>query len=186
MDPTELVRQLGVAGGLTTAVILLSYSVYRAMPAYVERYRLETGKLTAKNAQQAESIAKKVNGALAALSLHDIERGLANSKWFQANVIDARLASSHRLGTIESEQINIRRLLDEHVREDRLVHERVRALEIEVTDAKAEIQEVKDLVRDGAKIVTEECKQIRREASEAERRILTAIYDGERRKETRS
>lgn len=115
MSESELLN-IVAAGGWTSVAILCAVTVYRAglhmIPVWAERYKQQTHHLTVKDATRAESIARKVNGALAALSLHDIERGLANSTWFREHVIDARLNSSHRLGTIEAGQQRFTRELD--------------------------------------------------------------------------
>lgn len=161
------------ASGWTGVAILCSISAYRAIPAFVERYRVRTQQLTEKNARQAQSIAKKVNGALHGMSLHDIERGLANSKWFLANVIAPPVDA-------------LRRALDEHIQEDREMHERVRATEVRLAELKDDVQEIKQDLRKAAAVVTTEAIAIRKEQAEGERRIIDAVNVlFERRKELR-
>ena len=151
------------------------------LPVWAERYKLQTHKLSEKDAQQAETIAKKVNGALASMSLHEIERGLANSAWFREKFVPM-----HRINTIEGEQQRFAAEFVGHVKEDREVHERVRATEVRVAELKDTVQEIKEDLRQAAKAVTEEAKALRREMAEGERRIVDAVYAlDERRKEPR-
>lgn len=167
MDPLDVVREFGVAGGLTMAGLMLALSVRQALPDIMSRYRLGTQRLTEKDAQQAQEITRKVNGALHHISVAEIERRLAGSVWFRENVIDPRI--SHRIRPLEVE-------LEAHVAEDRVMHERVKGLEVKVDAFEHTAREIRSDLRVATERISEEAKEIRREMNEGNQQIMQAVY----------
>lgn len=195
MTETDFINWVGKAGWSGVA-LLLAYSAYlgtKAMtPEWVARYRAQTNRITAKDAQRAESIAQKlkVNGA----EMRVIEDNLIGSLRFKELFFDERLAGSHKFKNLASAQattvelINklheqLSRRLDEHTDEDRKVHERVRALEVRVEDVKADIHEIRAGQKELRDFVEVKADQVRDKLDQAEERIMTLL---ERRKEPRA
>lgn len=182
MDPLDVASKHGANLSWVVVALICAYTGYLAtkhmVPVWAERYKLRTQLLTDKDARHATEIVRKLNGR----EMAEIERHLYGSQSFRE-----RFAPMHRIAAIEGEQQRILRDLDEHVREDRAVHDRVKGLEVQMEDVKSDVHEIKTIVREGTKAVAEEAKALRSERTDGERRILEHIdrlYD--RRKEPRA
>lgn len=181
MDPFDAVQKFGAEGAWAGAALFLAISVYSGVkmmgPVWVDRYKLQTKLLTERDAKHAGEIARKLNGR----AYQDIARYLSTDADFRS-----RFAPRHQLDAIEKEQQRIFATLDTHVREDRDVHERVKALEVEMEQVKENVREIKADLKAAAETVTAEATAMRQERNDGERRILEHIDElFERRRESR-
>jgi septal ring factor EnvC (AmiA/AmiB activator) len=182
MDPLDVAQKFGSTGAWAAAALFLAISAYLGIksmaPVWAERYKLQTKLLTARDARHADEIVRKLNGRVYV----DIERHLISSDAFRA-----RFASKHQMNAVEAEQQRIFGKIDEHMREDREVHERVKGLETEMTEVKQDLRDIRDDLREAAKTVTAEARALREERGEGERRIIDHINElYERREKVRA
>jgi len=174
MDPLEAAPRT-VEATWAMVALLCAYSVYKAIPAFVERYHFNTTK-------RAESVIQKING----VGMDYIKRALAADLWFKEEFFDKRLAGSYDHKNLVENQASTLKLLRDHSAEDREAHERIRTLEVEMTEVKGDLREIKETVTAlGGKLDVAK-DEIRDRLEESERRVIdkiAALY--ERRREPR-
>lgn len=153
MDPSAIVRELGVAGGLTVAVLLITYCAYKLLPSYQARYEAETAKLTAKDVKHARQIVDKLNGKYVEMNSEFMKLLVAEFKdsVLIKRFLDDWFKASHFAESILRHQTSIEQQLAEHTAEDREVHERVRELEVKANRAESDLRDIRekqDVLRD--------------------------------------
>lgn len=161
--------------------LLCAFTVYGAvktmLPVWAERYKAQTKTLTARDAQRFERVMQKVNGAF----VEQLVQHFSGS-WQLKRFLDGWLNESHLVKNMLQQGVAISSRLDVHEQEDRVVHDRVRALEVNVDTLKANVMEIKDGQKELRDLVQDKADLLRDKLDAAEGRILNLL---ERRREPR-
>lgn len=170
MDPLDAIQKLGTDGAWAGAALLLALSALLGVkgmtPVWAQRYEARTRWLTERDVKRGEEFVKKLNGRV----YHDIARFLIADQTFRE-----RFAPMHSIKTLEGEQQRIFAKIDEHAREDRAVHDRVRELEVRMDQVRDDVREIRIDLRAATETVTAEAKAMRQEQNDRERRIVEHI-----------